>query len=66
MLAEVLSAVRGWLLRPSADEGKPRMPAHCVHRYYYSWAGRCEGCHLTPLSPNLPDPRIRGLASADD
>jgi hypothetical protein len=38
----------------------------CVHEYYKSWAGKCEGCHLTPLSKNLPDPRIRGLASPDD
>ena len=66
MLAETLSAVRGLLLRASADEGKPRFPARCVRPYYYSWAGKCEGCRLTPPSPNLPDPRIRGLASPDD
>ena len=29
-----------------------------VHEYYKSWAGKCEGCRLTPLSVNLPDPRI--------
>lgn len=35
----------------------------CVHEYYKSWTGKCEGGRLTPLSANLPDPRIRGLAS---
>jgi hypothetical protein len=27
----------------------------CVHPYYLSWAGKCDGCRREPLSPNLPD-----------
>jgi hypothetical protein len=27
-----------------------RLPPHCVHEYYFSWAGKCQGCRLTPLS----------------
>jgi len=51
---------------PPADINARRTAKTCVHEYYKSWVGKCEGCRLTPLSPNLPDPRIRGLASLDD
>src|SRR5215203_4251217 len=65
-LARISSEPQESLLRAPADEGKIGVPPTCVHPYYFSWAGRCEGCRLTPLSPNLPDPLIRGLAVADD
>jgi hypothetical protein len=29
----------------------------CVHTYYLSWAGKCEGCRKIPLSSTLPDPQ---------
>ncbi len=29
----------------------------CVHAYYLGWAGKCDGCRQTPLSPYLPDPK---------
>jgi hypothetical protein len=32
----------------------------CVHPYFLAWAGRCENCRTTPLSPSLPDPRNPG------
>ncbi len=51
---------------PPADINARHTAKTCVHEYYKSWAGKCEGCRLMPLSPNLPDPLIRGLASADD
>ena len=51
---------------PPADINACHTAKTCVHEYYKSWAGKCEGCRLTPLSANLPDPRIRGLASPGD
>ena len=51
---------------PPAEINACHTEKTCVHEYYKSWAGKCEGCRLTPLSKNLPDPRIRGLASPDD
>ena len=52
---------------PPADIKACHTAKTCVHEYYKSWAAKCEGCRLTAVSDlNLPDPRIRGLASADD
>jgi hypothetical protein len=36
---------------PPADINARHTAKTCVHEYYYkSWAGKCEGCRLTPLS----------------
>jgi hypothetical protein len=43
--------------------------ATCVHPYYKQWAGRCEGCLRSPLSPNLPDhhnPNRPSITNPDD
>jgi hypothetical protein len=41
-------------------------PATCVHPYYLSWAGKCEGCRKVPLSPNSPDPYNREPKEGED
>jgi hypothetical protein len=42
---------------PPADINACHTAKTWVHEHYKSWAGKCEGCRLTPLSPNLhPDP----------
>jgi hypothetical protein len=43
--------------RPPEEESVLQKAARlgCVHPHFLSFAGRCEGCRKTPLSPNLPD-----------
>ncbi len=51
-------------------KGPGRLKRHtkktCVHLWNLSTTGRCEGCLVAPLSPNLPDPKVRGQACPDD
>lgn len=48
------------------DNARPETPLEhakrigCVHVWYLSWAGRCEKCRTSPLSPGLPDPKNPG------
>jgi hypothetical protein len=49
------------------DRDKRHTPASCVHNPRTKGPNpACEGCRVFPLSPNLPDPKVRGLASPDD
>jgi hypothetical protein len=40
-----------------APQGYRTPPRHtaksCVHENYKQWAGRCEGCLVSPLSPRI-------------
>jgi hypothetical protein len=49
------------------DRDKRHTPASCVHNPRTKGPNpACEGCRVSPLSPNLPDPKARRLASPDD
>jgi hypothetical protein len=41
-----------------------RLPPGGVHPSVTVWAG-CQGCRRKPLSPNLPDPKVRARGAAD-
>jgi hypothetical protein len=45
---------------PPADINSSHTANTCVHEYYKSWAGKCEGCRLTPLSPICQIPGSAG------
>ena len=49
------------------DRDKRHTPASCVHNPRTKGPNpACEGCRVFPLSSDLPDPKVRGLASPDD
>jgi hypothetical protein len=52
--------------RDSARDAR-HTPASCVHNPRVGVPNlACEGCRVYPLSPNLPDPKVRGIACPDD
>ena len=50
---------RAQLPADAEDAQEAQEEVACIHPYILWWSGKCEGCRLSPLSPNLPDHRAR-------